>query len=437
MPRTGAKQVQVSFTAGQLTHFGGVYLLHCFLQHLHFRTFLGDRLRIPERNNHFSMTERIFALLYPMILGLNTIELSALLGTNGVFQYLTGLPRFPNPTTLRRFLVKKASVLLPRLRDAHDQLRSLFLELPEPHTSAWLDFDSTARTLYGHQEGVVKGYNPGHPGKKSYHPLVCSEAHLHDCLGGELRYGNAHTADGVVPMLQRVLRTLPASTRTIRVRADAGFYDGKFIKELLDNRIEFAVVAHMTAPLNHRVGGLRYSRINDLESTSEFRYQPHGWNASTRFLVLREKLTEERRQQLKLLMINAYSYHVVVTNLPMTPWNVFNFYQDRTGLERIIRTLKEDYPFATAPTNSFAANALYAELSLLSYNIVIWFKRLCLPEDWQTYTVGTLRHRLLLIPGIFTRTNNRPRLKLPRNSPYQEEFNSALKQIKRLKPLAR
>src|SRR3989344_1225076 len=437
MSRTGAKQVQVSFTAGRLTHFGGVYLLHCFLQRLHFRTFLGDRLRITERNNHFSMTERIFALLYPMILGLNTIELSALLGTNGVFQYLTGIPRFPNPTTLRRFLVQQASGMLPRIRAAHDQLRSQFLELPAPRTSCWLDFDSTARTLYGHQEGVVKGYNPGHPGKKSYHPLVCSEAHLHDCLGGELRYGNSHTATGAVPMLQRALLVLPTSVRTIRVRADAGFYDGDFIKELQDNSIEFAVVAHMTKLLQHRVPGLRYTRINGVESTAEFRYHPQGWERSHRFVVLREKLTDERKEQLKLFTVDAYAYHAIVTNLPMTPWNVFNFYQDRTGLERIIRTLKEDYPFASAPTKSFAANAMYAELSLLAYNLVIWFKRLCLPEDWQSYTIGTLRQRLLLIPGVFTRTHNRPHLKLPRNSPYQDVFNDALKRVKRLKPLVR
>lgn len=436
MHRTGSRSVAVSFTAGRLTHFGGVYLLHRFLQQLQIRTFLGRQLYTPERNNHFSMTERLLALLYPMILGLNTIELSALLGTNGVFQYLTGIPRFPNPTTLRRFLIRCAPDLLPRLRTAHDLLRSRFLELPNARTSAWLDFDSTARTLYGHQEGVVKGYNPGHPGKKSYHPLLCSEAHLHDCLGGELRWGNAHTAQGVVPTLQRALRTLPSSVRTIRVRADAGFYDGDFIKELLDNRIGFAVVAHMTKLLQYRVPGLRYAKISSVESTAEFRYHPQGWDHPQRFVVLRERMTEERKEQLKLFTVDAYAYHAIVTNLPMTPWSIFSFYQDRTGLERIIRTLKEDYPFASAPTKSFAANAMYAELSLLAYNIIVWFRRLCLSEDWRSYTAGTLRQRLLLIPGIFTRTDNRSQLKLPRNSPYQEEFNSALNQIKRLKPLA-
>src|SRR3989338_6302103 len=157
MPRIGAKKVRVAFTAGQLTHFGGVYLLHCFLQQLRLRTFLGDRLRMSERNNHFSTTERLLALLYPMILGLDKIELTALLGTNGVFQYLTGLPRVPNPTTLRRFLITNADILLPKLRSAHNLLRARFLTLPESHSSYWLDFDSTARTLYGNQEGAAKG----------------------------------------------------------------------------------------------------------------------------------------------------------------------------------------------------------------------------------------------------------------------------------------
>lgn len=435
MRRTGARNVRVTFSAGQLTHFGGVYLLHRFLQQLQFRTWLSRRLQLFERNNHFSVTERLFALVYPMILGLNTVELAALLGTNGVFQYLTGLPRFPNPTTLRRFLTDKSALLLPRLRLAHDDLRTHFLTLPTVRSSAWLDFDSTARTLYGDQEGVVKGYNPGHRGKKSYHPLVCAEAHSQDCLGGELRHGDAHTADGVRSLLTRVRALLPAAVRTIRVRADAGFYDGDFVAQLSANQIGFTVVAHLTKPLKNRLPGLRYRPANGVLATAEFRYQPHGWKQPYRFVVLRERLTEERKEQLRLFTLDRYAYHAIVTNLPLTPYGVFGFYQDRAGLERVIRILKDEYPFGAAPTKRFTANSLYAELSLLAYNLIVWFKRLCLPEDWQTFTIGTLRHRLLLIPGVFTRTDNRPQLKLPKNNLYQDVFRSAQDRIKKLNPL--
>lgn len=432
MRRTGSRNVKLAFSAEQLTHFGGVYLLHNFLQQLQLRTFLSQRLRLKERNNCFSITERLFAFIYPMILGLNSIELTVLLGTNGVFQYLTGLPRVPRPNTLRRFLTDKADILLPRLQSTHNILRTHFLA---NHSSYWFDFDSTVKTLYGHQEGVVKGYNPEHKGKKSYHPLICTEAHFQDCLGGELRYGNADTADGVNKMLNSALLIIPSTVRTIRIRADAGFYDGDFIAKLSQNNCEFAVVAARTKPLQLKIPNQKYTRVNEYLSTAEFQYQPSDWEKLYRFVVLREKLTEKKKQQLQLLTFDKYSYRLMVTNLKLTPTGVFTFYDGRAGLERIVRTLKEDYPFAKAPTNDFTANALYTEISLLAYNIIIWFKRLCLPEDWQSYTIGTLRHRLLLIPGVFTRTDNRPMLKLSKSSPYQDVFEYALEKINKLSPL--
>lgn len=436
MRRSGSRNIKVSFSAGQLTHFGGVHLLHQFLQHLKFRTFVGRKLHIGERNNDFSVTERLCALMYPIILGLhNSIELTALLGTNGVFQYVTGLPKFPHPDTLRQFLAHKSPILHPRLHAVHNDLRSHFLVLPSARSSYWFDFDSTARSLFGNQGGVVKGYNPGHRGEKSYHPLLCTEARLGDDLGGRLRHGNAHTADGVLTMLDEVLSLIPSGTRELRVRADAGFYDTKFIEKLEENRIGFAVVAHLTKPLKQRLPGLRYARVNDYESAAELKYQPDTWPRPRRFVVLRHKLTEERKEQLKLFTVDAYAYHVIVTNLDLTPSGVFAFYADRAGLERIIRILKDDYPFAKAPTHSFVANAMYAELSLLAYNLIVWFQRLCLPDDWQTYTVETLRQRLLLIPGNFTRTGHHPELKLPKNNPYQDTFTFAMKRINRLKPL--
>jgi hypothetical protein len=187
--------------------------------------------------------------------------------------------------------------------------------------------------------------------------------------------------------------------------------------------------------MKYRLPGLRYQHINDLESTSEFNYKPYRWPEAYRFVVLREKLTEKRKAQLKLLTVDAHAFHVIVTNLPLTPFGIFNFYEERAGIERIVRILKDDYPFASAPTKSFVANNLHAELSLLAYNLIIWFKRLCLPEDWQSYTVETLRQRLFLIPGVFTKTDNRPTLKLPKNSPYRDTFEYAQDHIQQFQSL--
>lgn len=375
------------------------------------------------------------ALIYPMILGLEKIEVSALLKTNGVFQFLTGLPTFPDPTTLRRFLVRAPADLLPPLWKAHNNLRKYFIAKPVTLPSYCIDFDSTANTLYGHQDGVVKGYNPAHKGKKSYHPLVAAEAHLHDALGGFLRYGNAHTAEGVVPLFHEIVSLLP-HTRGLRIRADSGFYDKSFAKELDKKGIGFTIVAKMTTPVKKRVSGLRYHKINTKFSTAEFSYQPHKWEKKYRFVVLRRKLDPDPDQELTLFTLDKYAYSVIVTNLDLTPYGVFTFYKDRAGLERIIRILKNDFPFGSAPTGNFPANALYTELSLLAYNLITWFKRLCLSEDWQSFTLPKLRHQLFMMPGQLVHTGNVPTLKFPKNSLNKKIFEFALTKIKKLAPLA-
>lgn len=433
--RQGASKIRTGFTAEALTHFGGVYLIHYFLKQIRFRSLLARTLTLLERNNRYTLSEYLIAFLYTMILGLENIEVSALLKTNGVFQYLTGLPSFPDPTALRRFLIRAAPPLLPELRAVHNHLRTHFLALPTVPPSIWLDCDSTVRTLFGHQEGAEAGYNPRYRGKRSYHPLVIREAHREDILGGLLRPGNAHTADGIQQLIEEVQAILPTGI-LVRLRADAGFYAGDFVQFLKKKRISLVIVADCTGPIKRRLPGLRYQRISPEVSVSEFRYQPMKWNTKERYVVLRRKLPDApAAPQGTLLTLNRYAYRVLVTNLVLTPYGVFQFYDDHAGVERVIRILKDDYPFARAATNSFEANSLYGELSLIAYNLMVWFKRLCLPEDWQSYTLPTIRHRLLLIPGQFTRSKNIPTLRFPKNNLYQDTFNFAQHQIKKLTPL--
>lgn len=435
MRRRGALRVRTAFTAAQLTHFGGITLLHQFLQQLMLRTFLSRALSYRDRNNRYSVSEMLLAFIYPMILGLENIEVSALLRTNGVFQYLTGLPSFPDPTALRRFLIRAAPDLLPELRRVHNELRAHFLILPAAPSSIWLDCDSTVRTLYGHQEGAEVGYNPTHRGKRSYHPLLIREAHRDDIVGGLLRPGNAASADRIKELIKEVLAMLSRAVE-VRLRADAGFYDGEFVRFLKENRISLVIVADCTGPIKRRISGLRYQQISSEISVAEFHYQPQRWDTRERFVVLRKKLSDDPAiPQGTLLTLNRYAYRVLVTNLPLTPYGVFQFYDGRAGVERVIRTLKDDYPFARAATGHFEANALYAELSMLAYNLIIWFKRLCLPPEWQAFTLPTIRHRLLLIPGAFTRTGNVPALRFPRNNLYQDTFTFAQAKIKKLTPL--
>jgi hypothetical protein len=108
-------------------------------------------------------------------------------------------------------------------------------------------------------------------------------------------------------------------------------------------------------------------------------------------------------------------------------------YNDRAAVELIIKELKADYPLAKIPTGQFTANEAYFHLSLLAYNLVNWFKRLCLLPAYHSMTLGTLRRQLLMIPGEFVHTRQGPTLRLPSSPAEQEAINYAASRIARLK----
>src|SRR3989338_11442649 len=133
--RSGVRKIRTKFTSPGLTHFGGIYLFHIFLQQLKIRSYLFRYLSYSQRNSHYTLSEMILALIYPMILGLEKIEVSSLLKTNGVFQFLTGLQSFPDPTALRRFLIRSSTELLPSLWEVHNELKKHFILQPSARSS--------------------------------------------------------------------------------------------------------------------------------------------------------------------------------------------------------------------------------------------------------------------------------------------------------------
>ena len=75
---------------------------------------------------------------------------------------------------------------------------------------------------------------------------------------------------------------------------------------------------------------------------------------------------------------------------------------------------------------------MYFHLILLAYNLVNWFRRLCLPREWQASTLGTLRTRLLVLPARLVRSGHRNVLKLPVGYQHQRQFQQTLTRIGRL-----
>jgi len=417
-----------------LTHFGGVFFFHEFLRVLQFRHFMARHLTYSRRNKRYYLSQMILALIYPILLGLDRIETASLLRSNGTFQHLTGLPSFPDPQTLRRFLLNSPAHLRRQLHRANDRLLETFIHLPEHRSRLILDLDSTVITVFGHQEGAAVGYNPRYRGKRSYDPLLCLEANSSFFWDVELRRGDTGTWAGSEELLACCFLSSPSDIREFRVRADAGFGYGPVLDMLEARPAQYAVVARMIPSLKRALKGLRYEAMNLRWEIAEFEHHPHDWPHARRCIVAR-RLIEETDPEPTLFTLERYAYRAWHTNLPLTAAGVWHFYDGRAGMEPRIREIREDLALRKIPTRAFAANALYMEVVRLAYNLVTAFQRMCLPVEWQSMTLSKLRHKFLWLPGELTRPQNRPTLRLANSPLTQKRGDEILHRIHRLKPL--
>ena len=432
--RRSPRSVEIAFSHGGLTHSGGILFFNEFTRVLQFRRFLSRHLLYPRRNQRYTLSQMIMALVYPVILGLDRLETASFLRSNGTFQYLTGLQSYPDPQSLRRFLLQAAPEFREQLHRLNDQLLRQFIHLPDHRSRLILDLDSTVVTVFGRQEGAAVGYNPRYRGKRSYDPLLCLEANSSFLWDAELRRGDAGTWVGSVELLASCFLSVPSDIRELRVRADAGFGYHPVLEMLEVRPAQYAVVARMTASLKRALGGLRYERLNPRWEIAEFEHRVSLWPQSRRCIVAR-RLIEETDPEPTLFTLERFLYRAWFTSLPLTPAGVWHFYDGRAAMETRIRELREDFALRKIPTRAFAANALYLEVVRLAYNLVTAFQRMCLPQEWQSLTLSKLRHRLFWLPGELTRPQNRPTLRLVNSPIIEAETEKILHRIQRLKPL--
>jgi hypothetical protein len=432
--RYSPRNIRIACNHAGLTHFGGVYFFHEFLRVLQLRHFLARHLTYPRRNSRYHLSQMILALVYPIVLGLDRIETASFLCSNGTFQYLTGLPSFPDPQTLRHFLLQAPPRFWEQLHRVNDRLLQNFIHLPDHRSRLIFDLDSTVVTVFGHQDGAEVGYNPRYRGKRSYNPLLCIESNSSYLWDVELRTGNAGTWDGSIELLDTCFMNVPPDVREIRVRADAGFGFDPVLEAFESRPTEYAVVARVTQAFRRLLPGLRYEPVNRDWEMADFEHRSHGWPKARRFVVARRFVSEQEAQP-TLFSLGHYVYRAWVTNLSLTPAGLRYFYDGRAAMEPRIGELREDFALRKIPTRSFSANALYLEIIRLAYNLVTAFQRQCLQKEWQSLTLSKLRYKLFLLPGELTRPQNRPVLRLRESSILQELADDILTQISKANPL--
>lgn len=161
---------------------------------------------------------------------------------------------------------------------------------------ATLDLDSFPHVVHGHQPGTA--YN-AHFHARCFHPLVASIDGRY-FLGGRLRPGNAHTADGGLDFVLPILRWLKSHVPCVWLRADAGFPAPTFLDSLEEEGVPYvcrlrsnAALDRLAAPLLTRPPGRPPAEGRTW--FHELSYQAGSWSRPRRVvLVVLERPDEQQ-----------------------------------------------------------------------------------------------------------------------------------------------
>ena len=332
---------------------------------------------------------------------------------------LTGIlevGELPVQSTFWRFLAALHLVVARQLLEVGRQMRqrvwkSAHVGLKE----VTLDTDTTVQTVYGHQMGARKGYNPQHRGKKSYQPILTFLAETREYVGGELRKGDRPTGKQIAAHLEGVFSALPETVERVYARADSGFYCWEAVEAYAKHRCRFVLSAQKTSRLVEELPAARWtgSPRTDADGQCEFDYQPQGWAKPYRLVALRyqkkpppKKLNQP--EQYQLFDTPEYSYRVFVTDLDAPIDALVGFYRQRAGAENLIKEANHDAGLAAHPSGRWAMNCVHFQLAMLAYKLNCWLmlfnrEEQDKTEDLHHTTLATARLRFLFLAAKIVR----------------------------------
>lgn len=437
--RGKGKGIEVNFSSPNVTLYGGMGLLGKFLGKLKVGESLDKEVRLPRQERKYSTGDMILSLVYAQALDLERLSDTSLLRQDGVFQRVVDFEDYPHQSSLSRFLRKFSVAAARKIGEVNLGLWCRVRGDLSGWSRVTLDLDSHVTTVYGKQQRARVGYNPKKPGRRSYHPLLCFIGETRDFLWGRFRPGDRNNLQGVDGFLRECLVRLPCGVKELFLRADSGFYSDGFLRCLedkRDKRIKYAVVVKLYPAIQAQLAGVEYRDIGGGVEVGEFRYQGLGWKEARRMVVIREEIKEgeKKKKEPKLLELKGHTYQVIVTNIEgWAPEEVWHFYNGRANVENMVKEGMMGYGLDVAVSHSYGANMAHFYITMLTYNLMNWFKEGVLGQGKVKRMAKWVRQHFLLIAGRLVSRGRRLILRLSQSYPWQREYQRAEARLEVLK----
>jgi hypothetical protein len=388
------------FHGKSLTAYGGLLPVATMLEKLGFQQVVGETLSVKRKTKVMTMYQFLLAMVLAGYVGFSRLYHLRFVQREPMLTGILQVLKLPPQCTFWRFLASLHLGVARQLLTVQQRMRQRVWEAAHVELrEATLDTDTTVHTLFGNQMGARKGYNPKAKGKKSYQPILTFLAETKEYLAGALRKGDRPSGQEIAKHLESAFAALPETVKTVRARADSGFYCWEAVEAYERRNCRFILVARKTSRLVDvlKAADWRPSPRTDADGQCEFRYQPEGWGKAYRFLALRYQKKPQAREadepeQYQLFDTPEYTYRVFVTDMQGPLEALVWFYNQRAGAENLIKEANNDAGLAAHPSNRWMMNCNYFQIAMLAYNLNCW---LLLFHREESQKVEELRHTTL------------------------------------------
>lgn len=421
-------EFDISYTNQEITPWGGMVFLRQMLGKINFKEQVKNCTDLPQpgSNRGYSPLLIIESFLVSIWCGANRFMHTEITRHDQALKKIFGWIQAPAQDVYKRYFSKFTQATNQRISDyfyswLFDNVR---------FDNYTLDCDSSVLTRYGEQEGSKRGYNPHKPGRPSHHPIIAFVADVKLVANLWLRSGNTSSSEGFIPFLEDTFQKLKNKNISL-LRLDSGFYD-KDVFQYLEQKekpINYIVAARFYEPIQKIIANKQaWLMIDEGIEISEFQYQSPLWEKPRRMIVVRQRIKERPKAAGKMLRLFAdeeyfrqYRYSAYITNLTLSPADVWRLYRGRGDAENRIKELKYDFGFDSFNMQSFYGTEAALIFAMLAYNLMALFRQFILGSKVQ-HKLSTLRYKTFAIGAYFKKANDKYILKLSLNLKRREWF---------------
>ena len=389
------------------TAYGGIGLIHQFVQELGLPEAIDSRLHLFKIHLPYHESDHVLNLAYNALCDGRCLDDLELRRQDEAYLNTLGAIRIPDPTTAGDFCRRFREDHLASLQEAFDvaRLRVWARQPEEFFDCAWIEGDGT---MVETGAECKQGMDISYKGVWGYHPLVITLANTGEVLRLKNRSGNRPSHEGAAEQFnQSIALCRKAGFRKMVLRGDTDFSQTKHLDGWHEQgNVTFVFGYDCTASLHidaddlpdsawkllerpprYEIGttprakpaqvkqkiveerGFKDIRLLD-EWVAEMPYRPVACRHTYRLVVVRKNLLVSDPKQGRLFEDYRYFFYITNSTTLTTEEVVFSA-NDRCQQENILAQLKACRALH-APVDNLTSNEAYMLMTALAWNLKAW-----------------------------------------------------------------